>query len=230
MSGCQCTPSTLFVDHTCQQCPAAYHSAGQISTLACSSLQSVIPLSCPPGSLCAPPDEYPPKTPARPRSPAWQLNQLRVRREPDQPRTHLLQHHIDFRPLWPCPQVSSYSRPHRLAQHIPQRVFVVWPHLTSDIRCSTLNPSYLPQDSTSGAEAVAFFRTVTNLFKVNVSASSGFVSTHIFVLKQYNIYHVLTGITPSKERSYSRDGFQSALSNAFGVSTSYMPRLIMMCR
>ena len=53
-----------------------------------------------------------------------------------------------------------------------------------------------------------------------MSASSDLVSTHVFVLQQYKIYDALTnaGITPSKDRSYSRDELQSALSNAFGVS------------
>ena len=94
--------------------------------------------------------------------------------------------------------------------------------LTSDVRYSTLNPSCLPQDSPSGAEAVAFFQTVTNLFKVNLSASCRVVSTDVPVLQQFKIYDALTnvGITPSKHKSFSLDELQSALSSTFGVSCS----------
>ncbi|KAF8659270.1 hypothetical protein AX14_007624 [Amanita brunnescens Koide BX004] len=70
---------------------------------------------------------------------------------------------------------------------------------------STLNPSCLPQGSPTGAEAVAFFQTVTGLFK------------------QYDIYNALAnaGITPSNQKSYSRDDLQAALSSAFGVAPGF---------
>ena len=54
-------------------------------------------------------------------------------------------------------------------------------------------------------------------------------------LQQFKIYDALAnaGITPSKDGSHSRDELQSALSNAFGVSSyllNYTNTLMMTCR
>jgi len=70
---------------------------------------------------------------------------------------------------------------------------------------STLDPTCLPDGSPTGAEAVAFFQTVVNLFQ------------------QYNIYQALAaaGITPSTHNTYTESQLEAALGSAFGVKASF---------
>ncbi|KAI0361063.1 RNase Gf29 [Trametes cingulata] len=67
---------------------------------------------------------------------------------------------------------------------------------------STLNPSCLPPDSPKGAEAVAFFQTVVNLFKT--------LPTYDFLAQG--------GITPSTSKTYTLSALTDALKAAAGVT------------
>ncbi|KAF8205501.1 ribonuclease T2-like protein [Mycena galopus ATCC 62051] len=65
---------------------------------------------------------------------------------------------------------------------------------------STLNPTCLPEDSPRGAEAIAFFTTVVNLFQT--------LPTYIWLANQ--------GITPSSSEMYTLDNLNSALKSESG--------------
>ncbi|KAH9928447.1 ribonuclease T2 [Epithele typhae] len=67
---------------------------------------------------------------------------------------------------------------------------------------STLDPSCLPEDSARGAEAVAFFQTVVELFKT---------------LPTYD-WLAAEGITPSSSTTYTLSALTGALERAAGVA------------
>jgi len=80
----------------------------------------------------------------------------------------------------------------------------LWEHewATHGTCLSTLNPSCLPSDSPRGAEAVAYFQTVVNLFQS--------LPTYTFLLN--------AGIEPSTRDQHTLDDFISALENGSGFT------------
>jgi len=81
----------------------------------------------------------------------------------------------------------------------------LWEHewATHGTCMSTLNPSCLPSDSPTGAEAVAFYQTVVSLFQT--------LPTHTFLSN--------AGIEPSTRDQHTLDDFISALENGSGGFT-----------
>ena len=88
---------------------------------------------------------------------------------------------------------------------------------------STLRPSCLPSDSPEGAEAVAFYGIVVDLFKVSTVAAS--FANNVNNIDIYNEQTLPTydwlaqaGITPDSSTTYTLSELTSALKSASGVT------------